>query len=122
MSIGADSLWFSDHAPFPNDPFGNRMQYSELHEYITSLNVLKNKYRGVINIHTGLEVEYFPSFDKSGYYKYLKELDELDFLLLGQHMAETGPDEYTFSWSSERKNPEEYKYLAEAEIKGNRKG
>ena len=25
IELGAHSIWFSDHSPFPGDPFGNRM-------------------------------------------------------------------------------------------------
>jgi histidinol-phosphatase (PHP family) len=32
ISLGASGIWFTDHAPFPGDPFGNRMKYSELDE------------------------------------------------------------------------------------------
>ena len=27
MSIGAKGIWFTDHAPFPGNPFKNRMKY-----------------------------------------------------------------------------------------------
>ncbi len=27
IDMGADSIWFADHAPFPGNPFGNRMKY-----------------------------------------------------------------------------------------------
>lgn len=57
ISLGADSVWFSDHVPFPGDPFGNRMRYAELEEYLDTLSALKEKYKGQISVHIGLEAE-----------------------------------------------------------------
>ena len=37
IELGATGIWFTDHAPFPGDPFGNRMKYSELEEYVSTL-------------------------------------------------------------------------------------
>ena len=118
IAIGATGIWFTDHAPFPGDPFGNRMKYSELDEYIVTLSELKKKYQGRIDIHIGLETEYFPSFDNAGYYKELKARENFDMLLLGEHMAETDPGEYTFSWDKDKLNAEEYIALGNAQIQG----
>lgn len=30
IELGASDIWFSDHAPFPGDPFRNRMKYDDL--------------------------------------------------------------------------------------------
>lgn len=46
LDIGATGIWFTDHAPFPGDPFGNRMNYSELDEYLSSLSRLRENTRG----------------------------------------------------------------------------
>ena len=118
IRLGADSIWFSDHAPFPGDPFGNRMSMSELDEYLETILSLKSRYAGRIEVHVGLEAEYFPSFDRSGYYRDLKNETRIEFLLLGQHMAEHTPGHYTFDWDDERLDKDEYKALGEAVIKG----
>ena len=81
LELGASDIWFTDHAPFPNDPFGARMKYAELDEYLRTLSELKVRYQN-INVHIGLEVEYFPSFDKNGYYEYLRSRPEIEMLLL----------------------------------------
>ena len=117
IELGASGIWFSDHAPFPGNPFRNRMRYSELNEYLITLASLKERYSGTIDVHVGLEIEYFPSFDKSGYYKELRSTSGIEFLLLGQHMAETS-EGYTFSWDRERLLQEEYKALGNAEVQG----
>ena len=121
---GATNVYFSDHAPFPGNPFGMRMDYEQLDEYINSLVGLKEKYKNDILIHIGLEIEYFPSYDKEGYYEELCSKDGIEFLLLGQHMAEIGenPKQYSFSWNQERLDAEEYKVLGKAEIDGLKTG
>ena len=122
VELGARSIWFTDHAPFPGDPFFARMHYADLEEYLLSLTALKEKYRKDIEVHIGLETEYFPSFDQSGYYRKLKDDPRIEVLLLGQHMAETGKDEYSFSWSKKRLTAEEHRALGEAYIGGIRSG
>ena len=116
IELGASGIWFADHAPFPGNPFGNRMQMDELQEYLDTLSDLKKKYEDSIEIKAGLEIEFFPSF--CAYYATLKDKQGLDFLLLGQHMYEITPGEYSFSLAPEQKNQEEYHGLGEAIIEG----
>ena len=42
----------------------------------------------------------------------------IEFLMLGQHMAETGTNEYSFSWDKDRLFEEEYRALGEATVMG----
>ena len=122
LSLGKTGIWFSDHAPFPKDPFGLRMKMEELPEYLSTLSALKDKYKGVIDVHIGLESEYFPSFDSDGYYEYLLSDSRLEFLLLGQHMAEDPKGGYTYDWDEKRLRAEEYKALCGAVSAGMEKG
>lgn len=122
IELGAEGIWFTDHAPFPGDPFGNRMLYAELPEYIDTLQALKEKYRQQLEVHIGLETEYFPTFDKAGYYRELRENPGLEFLILGQHMAEDVPGRYTYSWGRERLKEEEYLALGAAILQGMESG
>lgn len=119
IELGASDIWFTDHAPFPDDPFGSRMAYSNLEEYLRTLSKLKQQYQE-INIHIGLETEYFPHFDEIGYYKYLRSIPDLEMLLLGQHMAEISdsPLTYSFSESEEFLIENEYKLLGNAIVQG----
>ena len=123
LELGASDIWFTDHAPFPGDPFGARMRYAELDEYLRTLTDLKARYHN-INIHIGLEAEYFSSFDKSGYYEYLSSRPEIEMLLLGQHMAEisSSPLSYSFSESAEYLDKNEYKLLGKAIVEGAKSG
>lgn len=123
IDMGASDIWFTDHAPFPENPFGARMQYSQLEEYIQTLNALKKKY-SQINIHIGLETEYFPSYDRMGYYQHLRSIPKLELLLLGQHMAEISdnPPVYSFSLDEEQLCRNEYQLLGNAIIQGVKTG
>lgn len=119
IKLGAGDIWFTDHAPFPNNPFGSRMDYDALEEYLGTFSLLKQHYHE-INIHIGLETEYFPHFDAMGYYKRLRSLPELEMLLLGQHMAQVSddPPAYSFSESTDFLNENEYKLLGKAIVQG----
>ncbi|MCR4645302.1 MAG: PHP domain-containing protein [Oscillospiraceae bacterium] len=116
--LGAGDIWFTDHAPFPGDPFGARMAYEELEEYLETLSELKRRYQD-IRIHIGLETEYFPLFDAAGYYAHLRSLPEIEMLLLGQHMAQTSDaPTYSFSESKDYLAANEYKLLGQAIVQG----
>ena len=45
ISLNATDIWFTNHAPFPGNPFGGRMKYEELPEYISTLKGLKKQYQ-----------------------------------------------------------------------------
>ncbi len=99
LSLGAKSIFFTDHAPFPGNPFGARMKVEELPEYIASLSALKEEYAGRIEVHTGLEIEYFPEF--KGWYEELLANEKIEKLILGQHMYALSPGNYSFNLSKE---------------------
>lgn len=122
LELGATDLWFSDHAPFPGDPFRGRMRYSQLQEYIDTLCTLKQKYANRLNIHIGLEIEYFPSYDAIDYYHKLMANQRIEFLLLGQHMAELSTSCYSFSMDRKWRDENEYKVLGNAIIRGIKSG
>ena len=54
IKISASDIWFTDHAPFPGNPFRNRMTIDGLSEYISTLSALKEKYADKITVHIGL--------------------------------------------------------------------
>lgn len=76
-------LGFSDHGPFPDKDYGLRMDYSELEEYITEINRLKEIYSDKITLYKGLEIEYFKK--SINYYEDLLTNKGLDYLILGEH-------------------------------------
>ena len=95
IELGAKEIVFTDHAPFPGDPFFDRMKYNELNEYVNSLRQLKEKYKDQIDVKIGLEIEYIPSY--LGYYQSLKESKMFDMLMIGQHFYEIWLDKYSFN-------------------------
>ena len=116
IALGATGILFSDHTPFPGDPFGNRMDYAQLPEYLDTIHRLQEKYDDVIRIRIGLEVEYLPSYH--GFYEELRSDPRLDFLMIGQHMFEISPGKYSFQLSSTEKNEQEHAGCIEAMLQG----
>ena len=41
ISLGAKKIVFTDHVPFPENPFRNRMEIEEIGEYLETLSALK---------------------------------------------------------------------------------
>ena len=88
INAGFKTLGFSDHAPYYY-PDGYvswfKMTPSELPEYSKSVNELREKYRGTINIHLGLEAEYYPELFGSALELWRK--NGIEYLILGQHFV-----------------------------------
>ena len=74
---GAEQIIFTDHAPFIGDPYGYRMPYAMLEDYLSVTTSLKEKYKDKIEVNIGMEIEYLPS--KKGYYEELLERKEVEF-------------------------------------------
>ena len=86
---GYEVMGFSDHAPylFPKGHHsGYRIQLDKAQDYANSIKALKEKYKSVIDIKLGYELEYFPAlWDEE--IEYLKGF-EYDYLILGQHYTD----------------------------------
>lgn len=86
---GYKVMGFSDHAPylFPKGHHsGYRIQLDKAQDYVDSVRSLQSKYKSVIDIKLGFELEYFPAlFDKE--LEYLKGF-KYDYLILGQHYTD----------------------------------
>ena len=85
---GLKVLGFSDHTPhfFPGDYYSYmRMRPEELDGYCKGVNALRQAYAGQMEIHLGLEVEYYPVSIP----KLLPVLRDagIEYLILGQHWA-----------------------------------
>ena len=83
---GYQILGFSDHSPYPfpkDHDSWFRMDVDQLEGYVTTLRALQKEYADDIEIHIGLEAEYYPD-----YFDALQDLlktYEIEYLLLGQH-------------------------------------
>ncbi len=93
---GLKILGFSYHTPYDFFDVGPRnrpmrMMPEELEEYVASVKALAKKYEGRLEIHAGLEAEYYP--------KYFPRLLEMiracgvEYLLLGQHFLSNEVDD-----------------------------
>ena len=113
INLRAERIVFTDHAPFPGNPFRNRMEMEELADYIDSMEALKKEYAGQIEVQFGLEIEYLPSFQ--AYYQDLYDSKKFDLLMLGQHFYEK--EDGSFSFQNEDKS-EEFQGLRTAIVSG----
>lgn len=113
IELGALRIVFTDHAPFPGNPFGNRMDYEELSEYIETIKALKEKYKNRIEILCGLEAEYLPSY--ADHISSLRNMNGIDVMVLGQHFYEHEQGRYSFSDDDKSK---EYLGLLKAMTQG----
>ncbi len=83
---GLKILGFSDHTPMPypgeyRSP--SKMRLDQLEGYVNTVLGLKDEYKNDIEIHLGLEVEYYPA-----YFEEMLEITgqyPIEYFLLGQH-------------------------------------
>lgn len=83
---GLEILGFADHSPywFPGDYYSTfRMRPEELPEYVQTLEHLREKYKDRLQLHIGVEAEYYPAY----FSELLKRLRDggVEYLILGQH-------------------------------------
>lgn len=83
---GLKILGFADHTPYPYPESyvsGMRMRVEQLEEYVDTILALKKEYQKDIEIHLGLEVEYY-----TDYFAKLQQLVAqypIEYFLLAQH-------------------------------------
>ncbi len=86
IASGLKVLGYADHTPYPfpeDHSHGIRMGMHELEDYVNTVLSLRDEYRGNIEIHLGLEVEYFPTY----FEKLCKEISNypIEYFLHAQH-------------------------------------
>ena len=86
LEAGLQILGFSDHTPqfFPGQYYSHmRMRPWELRDYIDTVMGLKQDYAGKLQIHLGLEAEYYPAL----FPELMDVLSDtpIEYLILGQH-------------------------------------
>lgn len=84
IKLGIKRLGFSDHIILPKgfEQPTVRGSYYLLDDYISSVTLLKEKYKNDVEIHIGFEAEYYPVM--LDYYRKLLK-DKVEYLILGQH-------------------------------------
>lgn len=85
IDMGIKTLGFSDHGPFPYTDFVSpaRMTLEEAPGYFESIQALKEKYKGKIDIHLGFEYEYYEEFED--FLRQFKKENSVEYYILGQH-------------------------------------
>lgn len=86
IEAGIKHLGFSDHAPFVfPDGYENRYRMPMLdgEGYVKDLRLLRKKYKDKIDIHIGLEMEYYPVYFEE-MLKIARNI-QAEYLILGQH-------------------------------------
>lgn len=83
---GIKILGFSDHTPYPfpeNYTSGIRMSMDQLEDYADTVLALRDEYRKDIEIHLGLEAEYYPEY----FAKLLEAAKNypIEYFIHGQH-------------------------------------
>lgn len=93
IELKASRIVFTDHAPFPDNRFKNRMKMEQLPEYISTIQALKEQFSNEIEILCGLEVEWLPSYEE--HLHKLRNMKEIDVMMLGQHFCEYPNGEFS---------------------------
>lgn len=102
---GIKVMGFTDHVFLPGlDQPRMRGSYTELKDYISSVNRVKKKYEDQIEIHLGFECEYGDEY--LDYYRSLLKEKGFEYLILGQHLFFNGDKtiDWLFSYTN---NPDE---------------
>ncbi len=112
IAAGYQKLGFSDHTPFPYDSGffnGDKMEIDQLEDYISSVEGLREKYRGEIEILLGLECEAVERF-----FPFLQSVRKrMDYLILGNH----GDKEFE-NFFGNMKEPSQLWHYLETAVKG----
>ena len=87
LEAGMGTLGFSDHTPylFPNGYYSTfRMFPDELAGYVSAVEAARKRHEKEIQIHLGVEAEYYPKF--FGEMVKMVRDQGIEYMLLGQHM------------------------------------
>lgn len=120
IANGIKILGFSDHTPYPFPGEGYvqymRMAMHELEDYVNTVLALRDEYRREIEIHLGLEVEYYPDFFPA----LLKETANypIEYFLLAQHNLGNGEITETYTYNPPTEDPERLKRYCSQLIDG----
>ena len=95
IEAGVKRLGFSDHVFFPAgfEQEGIRGAITELNDYLSSIHLLKEKYKDQIDIKVGFEAEFCRDF--VDYYEFLLK-EKVDYLIMGQHCYEADGEIYWY--------------------------
>lgn len=92
IECGYRIFGFSDHAPhiFTDMLNSSRMKLTELGLYTETVGELREKYKDLIDVKLGLELEYYP--DRFGEENEIFKRAGIEYYILGQHLIGNGED------------------------------
>jgi histidinol-phosphatase (PHP family) len=101
VDSGLQILGFSDHTPywFPDGYYSTfRMFPEQLVDYVNSVLELRSRYAGKIQIHLGLETEFYPRF----FPELVARLRDtpVEYMILGQHFIGNEVGDHYCGWVS----------------------
>ncbi len=93
IEAGYEILGFSDHAPYRDYPSRtSHMDWEQLDDYLQSILLLKERFKDRIEIHLGLESEYY-DYCRS---ERMELRNRVEYLLLGQHFSDPAGNEVSY--------------------------
>lgn len=101
---GLQIFGFSDHTPypFPGDYYSHfRMFPDQLQDYCHTVLSLKERYVNQIQLHLGLEVEYYPAY--FGELMAILRDTPVEYMLLGQHFVGNEIGDHYGGWRTDQK-------------------
>lgn len=95
INLGYEAIGISDHGPilehYNQKFYSRRMNFDEYHNiYLKEINEAKEVFKENITVLGALEIEYYDDMSEI----YLKNLSELDYLILGQHNIKLPDNSY----------------------------
>ncbi len=84
IDMGFSAIGFSEHSPLPfNNPFS--LKEENVDNYVAEINILRNKYKGQIDIYRGLEMDYIPAMSTN--FELWKQKCRTDYLIGSVHLV-----------------------------------
>lgn len=123
IKAGIKILGFSDHSPyiFNNGHVSEfRMLPSQAEDYFETLTKLKEEYKDEIEIHIGVEAEYYPEFFEDTV-KFLENFP-CEYMILGQHVLSNEYDEKRYTSIKPTDNVEIFRQYIDQVIEGMKTG
>ncbi|MEG1311121.1 MAG: histidinol-phosphatase HisJ [Romboutsia sp.] len=107
INIGLEEITFTEHLPLPNefkDPSPKKdsaMREEDVLSYIEDIKYLKEKYKSLLKINIGFEIDYIEGYEndiKENLNKYGLDIEDA---ILSVHMIKIGNDYYCIDYSVE---------------------
>ena len=99
VELGLTTIGFSEHSPLPFDnPFS--LKEENVDDYIKTIDVLKEKYKGILTIFRALEMDFIPGISDD--FSFWKDRCKTDYLIGSVHLVK--PDNSEELWFTDGPN------------------